>query len=406
MTAGVVLGLPELCDQITHFLDDPDRQACALVCPTLTSSAQHRLLREIDLSELGVHEAAACIRFCSVLEASPHLLPFVRPLQVTFSHKNAITQLSRMRFPNLQGVVFSTDFKVPSHVMQESLQDCSGAMADIIGLPSIRRVELRYPIFANMGDFSRLFELCTPDFQSLYLVRMSLQPLLLKLPATYHSALRALDPPLPVVAHPRREVSPSAPGDEAVPTPTRRTIKRLRLSSHKGHPLQDPLCPFDFSALEIFHCDFDFLYGADAVVIGPTITWLKINMPRSSSYLRPPPPIAPERLSGLKTLEAVALCRDLADVNMALTGLPPLPSLELLVLTLEMLDLTEPSDRLHHLSLIETAVAALTLSPLARIKIRVPRVSEPEDVSDLRSKIPSAFAALAANDQLKIIFVN
>ncbi|KAJ7458598.1 hypothetical protein FB451DRAFT_1563948 [Mycena latifolia] len=242
--------------------------------------------------------------------------------------------------------------------MQESLKDCLGAMADIIGLPSIRRVELRYPIFANMGDVARLFEHCTPHFHSLYLVDMSLRP---------------LPPKLPAGASPTRIATPLS--EEVATFPSWRD-----------------------------RCDAD---SANYKTIVSLSTQRIISTATlTSSYLRPPPPIATERLAGLKTLEALVRCRDLADVKMALTGLPPLPSLELLVLTLDLLDYLDPRDRLHHLCLIETAVEALTLSPHARIKIRVVKVTEPEDVSDVRTKILSAFAALAATGQLKIVFVD
>ncbi|KAJ7694348.1 hypothetical protein B0H17DRAFT_1199219 [Mycena rosella] len=381
MNAAVVLQIQELCDYIAHFLDGSctDLKSCALVSPRLSSAAQRWLFRDVTLlrgcasidSPYPHHqrnsdgEAAACRRFCSVLAASPHLLPFVRRLRVTFSHEAAVKQLSVVKFPNLAEVVF--DRGLGACATQASLT----AMADIIRLPSIRRVGLLQPTFQKLRDFSRLFAACTPHFESLYI----------------HS--------LEVHSHPR----------DAVLIPARPVITQLHLGSHRGDVLQGALSIFDFSKLEELRCNIEFLCSHDAELLGPSLTRLKIN---SSSAVSPycPPLLALKRLSGLKTLEIQVMCRAVADIDMVLARLPQLTRLELVTLEILHPELLDPRTRLLKLRHLGTAVAGTTLPPRARIQILLPVLTchNPLRV-EIQQQILATFAVFATNRQAEVILI-
>ncbi|KAJ7096931.1 hypothetical protein C8R44DRAFT_989178 [Mycena epipterygia] len=175
MTASAVLQVQELCDQIADSLveSSSDLKACALISPTLTSSAQRRLFCDIVLNRgcLGIEdisllqnldEPAACTRFCAVLVASPHLVPLVRRLRVSLEEE-VVKQLSAVKFPNLQVIVFHR------RIGGAATEGTLSSAAEIIRLPSITRVGMLFPIFENMQDLGRLFEHCTPNLGSLFL---------------------------------------------------------------------------------------------------------------------------------------------------------------------------------------------------------------------------------------------
>ncbi|KAJ7111379.1 hypothetical protein C8R44DRAFT_985518 [Mycena epipterygia] len=116
--ASNVLRVQELCDYIASFLHESrtDLKTCALTCSTLTSSAQRHLFHDIILNRdiLDVDafsfrprfdEGDTCRRFCSVLQATPHLVPFVRRLRASLE-EDVVEQLRKVDFPNLQDIVF------------------------------------------------------------------------------------------------------------------------------------------------------------------------------------------------------------------------------------------------------------------------------------------------------------
>lgn len=241
MTANAVLQLPELSDHILHFLQGSspdDLRSCAIVARALTYSAQRHLFHDIilpqgprDINTIGVAgyipERKACRRLCSVLKASPRLIPLVRRLRATLTEVYVVEELSRMKFPNLKEVVFhSTD---DSTTKERSLV----AVAEIVGLPSIRRVGLQFPCFHSLQDLTRIFEQCPPHLDSLSLQQITVD---------------------------------SLPTQNAPILPARRPVIK-HLDVHLSSQVFGPFCPFDFSSLEDPKCHLSFFTQDDAGTI-------------------------------------------------------------------------------------------------------------------------------------------
>ncbi|KAF8206998.1 hypothetical protein K438DRAFT_1962642 [Mycena galopus ATCC 62051] len=106
-----VLQVQELCDHIADHLDMPTCRDFALVSSQMVPSAQRCLFRAIRLNPAGgsstpnqaYDEAKACRRLCAILQASPHLVPLIRSLDVALEY-DVLQLLLDAKFPNLQAI--------------------------------------------------------------------------------------------------------------------------------------------------------------------------------------------------------------------------------------------------------------------------------------------------------------
>ncbi|KAJ7110582.1 hypothetical protein C8R44DRAFT_800256, partial [Mycena epipterygia] len=377
-TMNPVLQLQEVCDHIMeHLYESPTAlKACSLVCFIWTSSSQRLLFRDIifhrrvvDIYTLSttaeVDEAAACRRFCTVLKASPRLLSFVRRLRTSLQEE-MVTQLSTVKFPNLQEIVLHR-----GGVTDES---SSMAVAKIISLPSIRRVGLVFPFFRTVYDFARLFQHSTPRLESLFLHEIG-----------FMSFLQDRTPPAPP-----------------------RPIKQLHLSSYTTSKwIHDPLCPFDFSTLEYVECKRGFLNDADAVILDlsrSTLTRLNIN-PRvyhANHDFSKPRSASLARFAALTHLQISASCHDLTDIESLVRSLPPSNCLENLVLDIMYFERLDPQKRLSNLRNLGTALAGVSLPALRRIEIVL--LSKPEALDSVtRNQVRATFGEFVAKGRVDVV---
>ncbi|KAJ7719432.1 hypothetical protein DFH07DRAFT_784640 [Mycena maculata] len=193
-----VLRVQELCDHIAgHLREWPtDLRSSALVCPTLTSSVQHLLFRDIippsacrkfdthfydsNSSNDGIR---ACKRFCDILTASPHFVP----LDI-FLHGTGY--LWRDWQTSVDG-------------------RSSGTVTEFLKLPSIQHIGLISMDFNDMDFLAMIFEHCMPQLESLLIHNVNVAP----------------------------------------PSHRPAVIKHLCVSG-QGDWLIHPLCPFDLSHLQ------------------------------------------------------------------------------------------------------------------------------------------------------------
>ncbi|KAJ7896627.1 hypothetical protein B0H14DRAFT_3425415 [Mycena olivaceomarginata] len=105
-----------------------------------------------DFSRLERYdEGKACRRLCAVLKSSPHLIPFIRRIRASLE-PGVLQPLAKFDFPNLHDIVFHR--RKGGAASEETIT----LAAQLIGLPSIRRVVLLSPMFNGTQDFIRLFE--------------------------------------------------------------------------------------------------------------------------------------------------------------------------------------------------------------------------------------------------------
>lgn len=151
-------------------------------------------------------------RFFSTLDRFAYIVPLVRHLQVTYTREEVVEQLSWVRFPNLEEIVFYRGTRDPA------TERSFAAMSEIIGIPSIRRVGLLFPLFGGVQDVARLFQ-HKHHLDSLFCHRME-------------------------------------GAAQTMSIPNRPTVKQLRIGEHFRNGLIEP---FDFSVLEDLELDVSFL---------------------------------------------------------------------------------------------------------------------------------------------------
>ncbi|KAJ6537488.1 hypothetical protein DFH09DRAFT_1177844 [Mycena vulgaris] len=230
--AQTVFDVQELCDHICDNIallasSYDDLRSTALVCRTLSMSAQSRIFRHIILepyllapgpAKIRTRDSAiqsvisASIRLSTILSASPHLLRFTHHLRIRAQSK-VLFPLSNIRFPALRKLCLTFSRTATLHD-----SDAFHLARDFVGLPSIRDVRL-----VSLSDnpepegLGAIFDMSTPHIDSVTFVSIFF-------------------PTLPSVPRPREQ---------------RAQIKRLKLvSSDELDPwLISPQCPFDFSRL-------------------------------------------------------------------------------------------------------------------------------------------------------------
>ncbi|KAJ7855600.1 hypothetical protein B0H14DRAFT_3865187 [Mycena olivaceomarginata] len=290
-----VLEIQELCDYIVDFLysSPRDLKHCALVSPSLVSSAQYHLFHEIQFGN-GVkwNDGGACRRFCAIIKASPHLAPLVHRIRACFTPE-VLGQLCEVELPNLRDLMLF-------RVLKDNLVTAVPEAALLVGFPSIRNIKLQDLVFAVIDDVGHLFQHCTPALDSI---------------ALSHIRVQSLASTLTAYSSPR----------------IRLKIKALNFDSimfNGGNWLLHHSLPFDLSALE----ELD-LGGA----LSPS--WLKI-LEQSRLSLRklriyaqdiinpkytknPIPATFIAQLPVLADLTIGSLGEELEDVETILEGLPP-----------------------------------------------------------------------------------
>ncbi|KAJ7121690.1 hypothetical protein C8R44DRAFT_981732 [Mycena epipterygia] len=148
----------DICDYIVDFLHQSpqDLMSCALVSRVFTSSAQHHLFRTIDLTTHHSNPAKlvrATRRLHTTLSGSPHLIPLIRRLSVLFEPE-ILEHLTGLRFTNAKSLLF-----VGSSPRAEYPGPVTPLAAELIALPSVRRVKLMSITFTSMEGPRTLFRL-------------------------------------------------------------------------------------------------------------------------------------------------------------------------------------------------------------------------------------------------------
>jgi hypothetical protein len=210
-------------------------KSTALVCNTLRISAQaelfhHLILNPRDLPGFTVLDPEAALegatstlgRLSAITAASPHLLRLIRSITV-LADSQVLKPLCSIQIPLLRKI--RLDFSNTQLWDRPVLKFAR----DLIGLPSIREVELvgtNYGSGRNLDDFASVFETCTGQLCSLSLHRIYFID-----NGTFHST-----PSTICLSHPR---------------PRRCQIQTLKVNN--ADQLADWLislcCPFDFSRL-------------------------------------------------------------------------------------------------------------------------------------------------------------
>ncbi|KAJ7822027.1 hypothetical protein B0H13DRAFT_362956 [Mycena leptocephala] len=235
-SASELFYVQELCDRIVSHvkLDESsqdDLKSLALVSQTLCSSAQAQIFRHVSLdpwdSEMGKLSTNPGVpripisarRLSVILAASPHLLPHIRSLRV-LAQIEILELVLKMQLPLVKKIAFN--FQVTrGWGSDDRLPRLTG---DLIGLPSIREVEICQLStsfsFLSLKLLPSLFQRCSQDIHTLAFISFS---------ATF--------------AFP----TTSAP----CPPERRAKIKRLELcqAAHLPAWLISPSSPFDFTHL-------------------------------------------------------------------------------------------------------------------------------------------------------------
>ncbi|KAJ6600323.1 hypothetical protein DFH09DRAFT_1128042 [Mycena vulgaris] len=243
--AQQVLSIQELCDELARHIalsasSQGDLRSLALVSHMFCSSAQSQIFCDVNLeSTKAPHLPTISIirRLAHLLATSPHLLRYIRHLTIC-ADSEILKLLVTIRFPALRKIRIRFTYNDDSFLLARHL----------VGLPSIREVEIAYHCRTSLDDFASLFETCTRSLDSLSFTNV--------VPS---SGPLAAGVPLP--------------GGEPV------QIKRLKLydSFDLVHWFASPSCPFDFTHLaEVEICDSSFTGDS----VWPFLTSARLTMTR------------------------------------------------------------------------------------------------------------------------------
>ncbi|KAJ7606380.1 hypothetical protein B0H17DRAFT_1221766 [Mycena rosella] len=107
MTAATVMQVQELCSHIAGFLvsdTSTDLRSTSLISRSLCAASQLHLFPTVTIVTAGGN-APSVARLQSVLESSPHLVLYIRRLEVPI-HAGTLTTLASIRFSGLRAVGF------------------------------------------------------------------------------------------------------------------------------------------------------------------------------------------------------------------------------------------------------------------------------------------------------------
>ncbi|KAJ7830552.1 hypothetical protein B0H14DRAFT_3143484 [Mycena olivaceomarginata] len=369
MMANRTLPLHDLGGHITDFLcESPaDLRSCALVSRGFTYHAQRNLFHDIifhpgcsgidDLPVGNVDEIPICRRFCSILMASPHLIPLVRRLRTSLED-NVVRELARVKFPNLRDVVFHRNLRLERELIKKKTLVVAGT---ITSLPSIRRVGLLWLTLQDIQDLRRLFDHSSPHLEALLLHEVRIRN-------------SSEEPEKPRLAAPLR----------------RATIKQLHVPGVHGptRALLSSLGPFDFSMLE----DIEY-----SIVKRMQYTTALLNRGRSTiTRLKVDGTLSQAHIATLALLTALTelhirtgnTTEDLAGVVALLAALPVPSLLKIVGLQFEYIGQWE----IGELDNLRTALMRTPLPSLRRLEISVRPIVSRTDGVDPRSEIRAALA--------------
>ncbi|KAJ6601728.1 hypothetical protein DFH09DRAFT_499774 [Mycena vulgaris] len=222
------LPVQELWDHIIRFLTDSrkDLLACSATCCSFTPAAQSHLFRDIALIPPPIDddvddwaglpkydEVATCRRLCNILLESPHLIPYIRRIEVSLTVE-LLTPIIGIPLSNLREVYLRNpsfagiDATLPPLAQQ------------LVGLPSVERVQIWTPPQA-LAFFTTVFASRSVQLRSLRFF------------CVVFSGGCTCDP------------APIQPVAQRSPI----TELRLDTSLQFGDWFVQPGCPFDFSGL-------------------------------------------------------------------------------------------------------------------------------------------------------------
>ncbi|KAJ7673880.1 hypothetical protein DFH06DRAFT_1467290 [Mycena polygramma] len=226
MAATTVIHIQELCDQIVEFLGSSDLPASALISQSFAVAVRPRIFGDVVVP---TPEKPGCKLLLAVLETSSHLTFLIRRLHVRLE-QTVLMRLYALHMPNLQELTLSGHPRRRSAAKAVAFR----AAANLLSLPTIRRVCLVSLGFRHMYDLDRLFDRCTTELHLLVLDTVS------------------------ILSH----------GGLPISSPQRIRTKSLRLRS----PVSDwiiegpftwlahPMCPFDLTGLHDLDYDGTSLF--------------------------------------------------------------------------------------------------------------------------------------------------
>ncbi|KAJ7629241.1 hypothetical protein DFH06DRAFT_722779 [Mycena polygramma] len=308
-------------------------------------------------------EPRAAMRLSAVLEASPHLIPYIRRMRLSLE-VGVLKPLSQFEFPNLYDLVF--------HRRQGGAanEETTSLAARLIGTPSITRVGLIATIFDNMHDMGRLFEKNTPALQTIHLHQL--------------------------------EVTNASTEGETTSL-SRPKIKTLQWAwQWQSDPVYilDPLLPFDLSALT------DLTFGTH---LSPPITKLIEKTRRTLTHLTVDAqdlvgedssnrqPLFLAHLPALTHLTIVCTGHELADAETLLGGLSPQHHLESLELQIKKVR------KLNEEQMRPIAAACMSLHDACVVTVWVRRFASSADDTDAGALVRTVFAELKKGGRLRVV---
>ncbi|KAJ7347484.1 hypothetical protein DFH08DRAFT_161049 [Mycena albidolilacea] len=164
------LQVQEICDYICEFLHSSpaELRAWALVSTAFTLSAQLHLFHHIDLAKYGRtgntgNAPSASRRLCTILAGSPHLIPLIRHLKISFA-EDVLSPLTQVLLTHVETIVLRPPS--PQHPQSHTV---SSLAAPLLALPSVRRLTLGAIAFENIQSLHALFRQRTSAFDRLTL---------------------------------------------------------------------------------------------------------------------------------------------------------------------------------------------------------------------------------------------
>ncbi|KAJ7744604.1 hypothetical protein B0H16DRAFT_1559584, partial [Mycena metata] len=221
--------IQDIWDDVISCLGDSqqDLQSCALVSRSWTPRAQYHFFRRVVIPSHDFinpeTNQSVCGRLGQTLSASPHLIPFIRILDVPFV-LHVLAQICAMGLTHLEVVAFRFPLSNPGPAMAVNSEPnpILDYAQQLITLPSVQKLEFSTPHIPpgqHLSIMTRVF--CNPSLRLEHL----------RLSGSYYG--------IPEV--------PAAPTQ-------RPSIKFLHLDSSKslGEYFTHPHCPFDLTQLVDF----------------------------------------------------------------------------------------------------------------------------------------------------------